>query len=123
MLMDGVSPSDELGYTFMMTGMAKRMGDQSKPLVALTHPPASALGDVASRRQAGGWNVQPRWVGVNLLRRRSPISWCGAWVTSFLLGTLLPHLACWADLKLTHPEHGPWVVGLAPAIGFFRKLR
>jgi hypothetical protein len=36
MLMDGVSPSDELDYTFMMTGMAKRMGDHSKPPIALT---------------------------------------------------------------------------------------
>jgi hypothetical protein len=31
-----VGPSDELGYTLMTTGMAKRMGDQSKPPIALT---------------------------------------------------------------------------------------
>jgi hypothetical protein len=36
MLLDGVIPSDELGYTFMTTGMAKRMGDHSKPPIALT---------------------------------------------------------------------------------------
>jgi hypothetical protein len=54
MLMDGVGPSDKLGYTFMMTGMAKRMGDHSKPPIAHSHPPASALGDAASRYQVVG---------------------------------------------------------------------
>lgn len=35
-LANGVSPTDALGYGLMATGMAKHMGDQSKPPIALT---------------------------------------------------------------------------------------
>ena len=32
----GVNPTDALGYGLMATGMAKQMGDQNKPPIALT---------------------------------------------------------------------------------------
>jgi hypothetical protein len=35
-LVDGVSPTDVMGYGLMAVGMGKRMGDESKPLIALT---------------------------------------------------------------------------------------
>ena len=35
-LADGVSPTDAMGYTLMATGMAIRMGEKSKPPIALT---------------------------------------------------------------------------------------
>jgi hypothetical protein len=34
-LADGVSPTDAMGYGLMATGMSKRMGDESKPPIAL----------------------------------------------------------------------------------------
>jgi hypothetical protein len=39
MLMEGVIPTDELGYTSMTTGIAKRMGAHSTSPIALTLPP------------------------------------------------------------------------------------
>jgi hypothetical protein len=35
-LVDEVSPTDAMGYGLMAVGMSKRMGDESKPPVALT---------------------------------------------------------------------------------------
>ena len=35
-LVDGVSPTDSMGYGLMATGMARRVGDHSKPPIALT---------------------------------------------------------------------------------------
>lgn len=109
MLTDGVSPSDELGYTLMSTGMAKRMGDQSKPPIALT---LRQVLWVMKRLDA-------MWVGCNTLSGRREIAaaavahllaWLG-WLRSLELFSLT-----WGDMKLTRPENGP-VVGLAQGIG------
>ena len=108
-LMAGVIPSDELGYTFMTTGMAKRMGDQSKPPIALT------LRQVIWVMQ----RLDAKWEECHTPTGRREIAaaavshlfaWLG-WLRSFELFSLT-----WDDVTITRPRHGPRV-GLALGIG------
>jgi hypothetical protein len=107
--MEGVIPSDELGYTFMMTGMAKRMGDHSKPPIALT------LRRVLWVMQ----HLDAKWEACKTPSARREIAaaavahlfaWLG-WLRSVELFSLT-----WDDVTLTRPQHDPWV-GLALGTG------
>jgi hypothetical protein len=106
--MEGVIPSDELGYTFMTTGMAKRMGDHSKPPIALT------LRQVLWVMQ----HLNAKWEECKTPTGRREIAaaavahlfaWLG-WLRSVELFSLT-----WDDVTLTRPRHGPRV-GLALGI-------
>jgi hypothetical protein len=107
---DDVSPTDAMGYGLMVTGMAKRMGDKSKPPIALTlkqicwimmhldslwqsHPDQGAHREVAAAAVT------------NLL----------GWLTSWLCSQELFSLT-WGDVTITRPADGPRI-GLPTGVG------
>jgi hypothetical protein len=108
-LVNDVSPTDAMGYGLMATGMAKRMGDESKPPVALTlrqirwimtHLDGLWLTCVSrsAKREIAAAGV------VNLF------GWLG-WLRSKELFSLK-----WEDVLVTRPADGPRV-GLPPGVG------
>jgi hypothetical protein len=108
-LADSVSPTDALGYGLMAAGMARRMGDQSKPPIALT------LCQVF-------WVMQyldAQWVASHSRDEHRELAvaavthlfgWLG-WLRSQELSSLT-----WGDIKVTGPADGPRI-GLVPGIG------
>jgi hypothetical protein len=108
-LVDSVSPTNALGYGLMAAGMARRMGDQSKPPITLT------------LRQVF-WVMQyldAQWVTSRSRDKRRELAaaavthlfgWLG-WLRSQELFSLT-----WGDIKVTGPADGPRI-GLAPGIG------
>lgn len=108
-LSDGVNPSDEMGYALMTTGMARRMGDQSKP------PYALCLSQVhwVMRHLDSLWSrcVDPlgrREIAAAAVAHL--LAWLG-WLRSAELFSLQ-----WSAVKITRPALGP-SVGLALGVG------
>jgi hypothetical protein len=108
-LTQGVSPTDAIGYTLMATGMAIRMGDESKPPIALTL--CQVLWILA--------RLDSCWVLCwSPLSRREVaaaavthlLSWLG-WLRSRELFSI-----CWGDVRITRPSQGP-TIGLGLGIG------
>jgi hypothetical protein len=108
-LVDGVSPTDSLGYGLMSTGMSKRMGDESKPPIALTLRQIFWIMDY----------LDQAWTSSGTLAQRRNIAaaavtnlfgWLG-WLRSLELFSLT-----WDDLRITRPRDGPRV-GLPVGIG------
>jgi len=94
----GCLPTDELGYTLMTTGMARRMGDESRPCVALTFAQVMKI----SRY------LDQSWIGpLSLDRRRdvaaAAVTHIGFWMT-WLRSTEFFSLE-WSDVVITRPEH------------------
>jgi hypothetical protein len=108
-MVDRVSPTDALGYGMMATGMAKRVGDHSRPPIALTPPQVL-------------WMVRwldTRWAAASSLSDRQDTAaaavahlllWLG-WLRSSETFSL-----CWADIEITHPKDGP-CRGLPSGVG------
>jgi integrase len=108
-LTDGVNPSDEMGYTLMSKGMAKRMGDQNKPPYALTM--AQVLWVI--RRLEAMWLVCTTDVGRREIAAAAAahlLAWLG-WLRSQELFSLT-----WEDATITRPTDGPRI-GLASGVG------
>ena len=109
MLMEGVIPTDELGYTSMTTGMAKRMGDHSKPPIALTLAQVLwVMGHLDAK-----WDTcvsRNDRLDTAAAAVAHLLAWLG-WLRSFELFSIT-----WADVKITSPLHGPRV-GLAMGTG------
>jgi len=108
-LAEGVSPTDAMGYGLMVTGMAKRVGDHSKPPIALTLSQVlwimarlNAMWPV-SRTQAERREIAAAAV-THLL------GWLG-WLRSRELFSLT-----WGDVTVTRPAHGPRL-GLPLGVG------
>jgi hypothetical protein len=109
MFMEGVIPTAELGYTSLTTGMAKRMGDHSKPPIALT------LSQVLSvmHHLDGKWRTctsRTNRLDLAAAAVAHLLAWLG-WLRAFELFSIM-----WADVTLTSPRHGPRV-GLALGTG------
>jgi hypothetical protein len=108
-LADGVSPTDALGYSLMATGMAKRMGDESKPPVALTHRQIVWI----MTRLESDWVTAVTW-GARCEIAAAAVTnlygWLG-WLRSQELFSLT-----WGDLRITRPGDGP-KVGLPDGVG------
>lgn len=105
----GVSPSDELGYSLMSTGMAKRMGDESKPPVALT---LKQVLWIMARLEAM-WLVCVSHDGRREIAAAAVahlLAWLG-WLRSEELFSLT-----WGDARVTRPRDGP-SRGLPAGIG------
>lgn len=105
----GVSPTDTLGYGLMSTGMSKRMGDESKPPIALT---------LRQILWIMGW-IEKEWVACVTTAHRTEVAaaavvnlfeWLG-WLRSQELFSLT-----WADLRITRPRDGPRL-GLPVGVG------
>jgi len=108
-LADGVSPTDAMGYALMVTGMAKRVGDHSKPPIALTFQQISGImrhldslwqlcTTVTAKREVAAAAI------TNLL------GWLG-WLRSAETFSLT-----WGDISITRPSDGPHR-GLPPGVG------
>ena len=107
--MEGVSPTDALGYGLMAFGMVKWMGDNSKPPITLTHKQTLWIMDF----------LDARWASISSLGVCHEIAvaavthllgWL-AWLWSVELFSLT-----WADVTITHPGSGP-TIGLPAGIG------
>jgi hypothetical protein len=113
-MVDRVSPPDALGYGLMATGMAKRVGDHSKPPITLT--PVQVL-----------WMVQwldAQWdAATTMAACRDVVAaavahlvlWLG-WLRSNETFSL-----SWDDVSVTPPKDGPRK-GLPDGVGVI-KLR
>lgn len=108
-LVDGVSPTDAMGYGLMATGMARRVGDHSRPPIALTLKQILWI----MAHLEGLWTAESR----QDIRREiaaaavtNLLGWLG-WLRSAELFSLQ-----WIDLKLTRPAHGPRI-GLPWGVG------
>lgn len=108
-LVDDVSPTDAMGYGLMATGMAKRMGDESKPPIALTLKQICwIMSHLDSLWRATSRSMDRREIaaaGVTNL-----IGWLG-WLRSDELFSLT-----WGDLTITRPPDGPRI-GLPAGVG------
>lgn len=108
-LTPGVIPSDGLGYTLMAGGMSRRLGDQSRPPVAITHRYVNWIND----RLESLWSVTR-----NLESRRelaaaavtNLLAWLG-WLRAMELFSLT-----WDDVDVVDPTRGP-AVGLPFGFG------
>jgi hypothetical protein len=105
----GISPTDAMGYGLMATGMGKRMGDESKPPIALT---LRQVLWIMSR-------LDLLWAECRTQSDRRDVAaaavthlfgWLG-WLRSQELFSLT-----WGDLRITRPRDGPRV-GLPVGIG------
>ena len=108
-LANGVSPTDAVGYGLMATGMARRMGDQSKPPVALTLQQILWI----MRHLEDNWNTNAT--------HRSQCNTAAAAVVNFLgwLGWLRlveTFSLTWGDITITRPQDGPRI-GLPRGVG------
>jgi hypothetical protein len=106
-LANGVSPTDAMGYALMATGMGKRMGDDSKPPIALTLWQIlwimSHLESLWVRSHTRDGRREIAAAGVaNLL------GWLG-WLHSQELFSL-----SWGDVTITRPADGPRLGAPAP---------
>ena len=108
-LAEGVSPTDAMGYGLMVTGMAKRVGDHSRPPIALTLPQVLWI----MRR------LDSMWTGCGTRAERREIAaaavthllgWLG-WLRSLELFSLT-----WGDITITQLAHGPRL-GLPVGVG------
>jgi hypothetical protein len=108
-LVEGVSPTDALGYGLMATGMARRVGDHSKPPIALT----------LKQVQWGVEHLEQRWMACKTpeaYRETAAaavthlLGWLG-WLRSAELFSLK-----WEDVTVTRPASGPRI-GLPLGVG------
>jgi hypothetical protein len=108
-LTHGVIPSDGLGYTLMTGGMSRRLGDGSKPPIALTHKYVSWFNE----------RLESLWSITHTLESRREIAaaavtnllaWLG-WLRAMELFSLT-----WDDVEIIDPDHGPFV-GLPTGFG------
>jgi hypothetical protein len=99
-MVDRVSPPDALGYGLMATGMAKRVGDHSKPPIALT--PAQVL-----------WMVQwldAQWAAAPTVAARRDVAAAAVAHLVLWLGWLRSNETfslSWDDVSVTPPKDGP----------------
>jgi hypothetical protein len=97
----------------MTTGMAKWMGDQSKPPIALTFRQVLwVMQHLDSRWEACKTPTDQREIAAAAVAHL--FAWLG-WLRSLELFSLK-----WEDLKLTRPRHGPRV-GLALGTGVIER--
>jgi hypothetical protein len=108
-LVDGVSPTDSMGYGLMATGMARRVGDHSKPPIALTLNQIKWIMKHLDRAWAAALSLEDRRE-VSAAAVTNLLGWLG-WLRSTEMFSLQ-----WTDLKLTRPEHGPRI-GLPHGVG------
>ena len=108
-LVDGVSPTDAMGYGLMATGMARRVGDHSKPPIALTLQQILCI----MRHLEAAWQKARH----PMIRREiaaaavtNLLGWLG-WLRSAEVFSLQ-----WTDLRLTRPADGPRI-GLPLGVG------
>jgi hypothetical protein len=108
-LADGVSPTDALGYGLMTTGMGKRMGDDSKPPVALTLRQILWI----MTRLESDWTMASTTAGRREIAAAAVVNLFGwlRWLRSQELFSLK-----WEDLRITRPCDGPRV-GLPLGVG------
>lgn len=99
MTTNDVSPTDELGYTMMNTGMKNRLGTESKPSVALMDRHIRYLDSSLRRRFLG---ATTRAMKLELARAgfANSMAWL-AWLRAKEL-----FLGRWCDIDLTRPGDG-----------------
>jgi hypothetical protein len=107
-LVDGVSPTDAIGYGLMAVGMGKRMGDESKRPIALTLQKVLWISAYLETQ----WKARR---GVPERRKIAAamtdlIGWLG-WLQSQELFSLT-----WGDVTVTQPKDGPRL-GLLAGVG------
>jgi len=109
--LEGLTPNAELGYTLMSIGMSKRMGDESKPPIAITYWQVRWAIDCLEAL----WKVCPvedvagcREIAAATVA--ALMAWFG-WLRSLELFSLT-----WGDATITRPASGP-KIGLPPGIG------
>lgn len=115
-LADGVSPTDAMGYTLMATGMAVRMGDESKPPIALTlHQILWIMERLESMWAVAVTQADRREIAAASVTNL--LGWLG-WLQSQELFS-----ATWGDITITRPRDGPRL-GLPSGVGVieFRLL-
>ena len=108
-LVDGVSPTDAMGYGLMATGMARRVGDHSRPPIALTLQQVLWVLEYLETLWAQATSPAIRRE-VAAAAVTHLLGWLG-WLRSVELFSLK-----WMDLKLTRPAHGPRI-GLPLGVG------
>lgn len=105
----GCSPTDELSYTLMASGMSRRLGDESKPSIALLARHVRALDRLLDQRfndtQDPGLRRELARAGL-----ANTLAWL-AWLRASELFSLR-----WCDLDVTLPEDGP-IHDLPPKVG------
>lgn len=109
MTTNDVSPTDELGYTMMNTGMKNRLGTEAKPSVALMDRHARHL-DMSLRLR---FKMAPTRL-VKLELARAGFANIMAWLAWLRAQELFS--ARWCDISLTRPGDGA-AHDLPPAIG------
>jgi hypothetical protein len=99
MIAKGCSPTDELSYTLMSTGMSRRLGDESNPSVALLDQHVRFLNDMLEQRFHAAHD--PR-IKTEIARAAlaNLVAWL-AWLRAQELFSL-----CWCDLTITAPADG-----------------
>lgn len=108
-LTNGCSPTDELGYTLMTTGMSRRMGDESVPSVALT----------SQQIMRGAEYLEQAWGASTTLAQKRDIAAAGVTHLGFWLSWLRStefFSLRWEDVEVTKPsDHA--VLGLQAGVG------
>ena len=96
MLAAGCSPTDEMSYTLMSTGMSRRLGDESSPAVALMDCHVRFLDATLERRYLA---TQDLSIKAELSRAglANLLAWL-AWLRAQELFGL-----CWSDVTITDP--------------------
>jgi len=108
-LVDEVSPTDAMGYGLMAVGMSKRMGDESKPPVALTlRQVVWIMGYLETQWKAQQGVPERREIAAAAVTNL--IGWLG-WLRSQELFSLT-----WGDVTVTRPKDGPRL-GLPAGVG------
>jgi len=93
----GCIPTDQLGYALMTTGMAKRMGDDSTPSVAVNFNQVRRICDILEEEWSG-----PISIGHQRELAAAAVTHVGAWL-SWLRSTELFSID-WEDVTITPPD-------------------
>ena len=96
MIATGCSPTDELSYTLMSTGMSRRLGDESSPAIALLDCHVRSLDATLNRRYLATPDLRIR---MELARAglANLLAWL-AWLRAQELFGI-----CWNDVTITDP--------------------
>lgn len=110
----GCLPTDELGYTLMTTGMARRLGDSSRPCMALNFSQVKRIDDF----------LEQCFIGPLSIERKRDIAAAGAahlgfWTTWCRSNELFSRN--WEDVTITHPKDH-LQKGLAEGVGMIELL-
>jgi hypothetical protein len=96
----GISPTDAMGYGLMANGMSRRMGDESKPPIALTLRQVLWIVERLDTLWAKSQSLSDRR-NVAAAAVTHLVAWLG-WLRSEELFSLR-----WGDVEITRPRDGP----------------